>query len=197
LEYDYIDTFDVIADDNESVDFAPVSGYTLEVSITNVGGTGAVFSVTSTSTAKVLTPKYFDGAVSEWTDPTKWITYINIYQAWKGVIEYLKLHFPSADIYMLIFPWFVMNPNDYKDSKGNYDQLAYNNAKKAVAGRVAMNIEIAKFYNLPIIDAHSASGITCANYSQYYNVNDVHPKDVGYEIFGKYIARQLLCLTNR
>lgn len=196
LEYSYIDVVDTLADDEESVDFSPPSGYTLEVNVTNAGGTGIVFTTSSTNTAKAITPKFFDGVVSEWTDVTKWKTSINLYQAWKGLIEFLKKEYPSAEIYMLIFPWYSMTPSEYLEPNGYYNQLAYNNTQKRPEGRANFNKEVAEFYNLPIIDVHHTCGITCANYSEYYNNNNVHPKNNGYAMFGRMIARQAISLTS-
>lgn len=190
LEYNYSTVTDSLAADGESVDFV---GSSLSMSWQDVGDTGIVLSIQDTSSARTSTAKYFVGeSISDWTDLTKWISGsdINLSMAYKSVIEMLLKEYPKLNLFIGIFPIHATTPSSYLLPNGNYDTYTYSLSDRMVRNKHFAEVlsEIADYYHIKTINVFNECGITITNYSTYYNNNNVHPKDVGYERFGEVVS---------
>jgi hypothetical protein len=198
LEYNYGIVTDTEGDDNESVDFTTGNTtFPVTVSFNDIGNTGMTVTITQTNTAKRSIYRFFDGdSLSDWTDPTKWIATINFYRAWKGMIEFCQSNYPNALVVLLLFPYNAKSQNSYINPDGTSDENGYleSNAQVMIEGLYSEQSKIARLYRIPIIDAHHNIGISAANYSNFYNWSNVHPKGAGYKKAGKYIAKQITSL---
>lgn len=85
--------------------------------------------------------------------------------SYKQAIEYIKDNASDAEIYMLssfpVFNEFYSNPlKEYVDA----------------------NIQIADYYNIPILDIYNSGIFTYANFRPYYLYDNVHPNGEGYRV---------------
>jgi hypothetical protein len=195
LEYNYSMVTDTIGDDNISVNFSSGStSYPCSISFADIDNTGVTVSITDVDNAKTVQTKVFKGSnlTTDWENPDKWSGNVSFFSAWKGMIEFAKLNYPAAELILLMFPYYSMNPSNYMNADGTFDQESYNNAYKKIEGMFENQKKVADIYNIPVIDIHHHCGITVGNYNQYYWNNNVHPKEVGYNYFGEKIAKALL-----
>ena len=195
LEYNYSMVADTIGSDNESVNFSTGnSTYPCNINFEDIGNTGVTVSITDVDNAKATSPKLFIGEnlTTDWINPEKWTSNVSFFSAWKGMIEFAKINFPAAEVVLLMFPVRSMNPSDYINANGTFNQEAYNATLKRTEGMFEYQKKVAEIYSIPIIDIHHNCGVTVGNYNQYYWNNNGHPKENGYGYFGEKIAKALL-----
>lgn len=193
LEYDYQNVSDTLADDGISVNFAEEAGVSLRGNYSS-NGTGIVLSITDTSTAKIQDGVFFDGeSLSDWTDASKWIDIVPLYRAWKGVIEYCNINFPTAKIYICaMINRSGKTSNDYILPNGTYDQESYLSHLARENSLVNALKDIAKMYSIPIIDVAHTDGINISNLDTFYPTPNAHPYVNGYERWGEVIAKEII-----
>lgn len=197
LEYNYTLVTDTMGADGQSVNFSSgMSSYPCSVAFEDTGNTGVTVSITDTDSASAILTKLFNGdnLTTDWDNPAKWGGDTTFFAAWKGMIEFAKINFPAAELILLMFPYCSMNPADYTNDDGTFDQESYNATLVKVEAMFTAQKQIAEIYHIPVIDIHHTCGVTVGNYSQYYYNDNVHPKDSGYEYFGKKIAKELLTI---
>lgn len=196
LENNYTMVTDVPGVDGVSIDFTTGNASYPCTVVFNGNGTGVTAAVTDTDSAQTSIYKIFNGEnlTTDWVDPAKWNADPTFFASWKGMIEYAKINWPTALVALLLFPDYYMNPADYMNTDGTFNQEAYNATRVRVNACYAAQREIAEMYNLPVIDIHDKCGITVGNYSAYYYNNNVHPKNDGYRLFGRMIAKEMLSL---
>ena len=144
----------------------------------------------------VSTKRYFTGySSSEWEDTTKWVSYINLYQLYKGMLEYLKSNLPNAKIYWLIPTTFTLgfNGTEYANSDGSFNMEKYKESTyyKQMQKLFDCQKEVAKYYDIPILDMEEYSNINLFNAYEFYYANDVHPKANGYRRWAETISKIL------
>ena len=155
--------------------------------------------------------KYFLGeSLQDWQNVDSWKNGLTPYQAWKGMIEFCILNYPTAKIALLMFPRFKFDRNLYINKDGTFNQDLYNEKdvkdgdSEAIKeekidrikcrARISLQEDVAQFYNLPIIDLNKDCGINVGNYLSFYPNNNVHPKDFGYEFYGSIIANKIISI---
>lgn len=153
--------------------------------------------------------KYFLGeSLQNWQNVDSWKNGLTPYQAWKGMIEFCILNYPTAKIALLMFPRFKLDKNLYINKDGTFNQDVYNEKdikdgdSEAIKkekidrikcrARISLQEDVAQFYNLPIIDLNKDCGINVGNYLSFYPNNNVHPTDFGYEFYGSIIANKII-----
>lgn len=107
-----------------------------------------------------------------------------LYGAYKGLLNYLFQNLPSTNFYWLI-------PNRYYVDWAN---LLYNDMYQYLSNDeyqelVQIQKDICAMYGVPVLDMQENAGINLFNGSVFYYSNDVHPKDRGYEQWGKTILK--------
>ena len=131
--------------------------------------------------------------LSDWTDASKWIDIVPLYRAWKGVIEYCNINFPTAKIYICaMINRSGKTSNDYKLPNGTYDQESYLSHLARENALVNALKDISKMYSIPIIDVGHMDGINISNLDTFYPTPNAHPYVNGYERWGEVIAKEIV-----
>lgn len=183
-----------------ALDFINCYGVTL-----SAGSTGMVFSGglpvpnggTNVTDAKSYYDYWFVGnSLADWEDTTKWASYsIEPSVGYKSVIEYLLSVYPKLHIVVGMFPIHACKKSDFVDeASGRYKTYEYSQSDRMLR---AANFEkmikaIADYYCIPMVNVFRDCGIGITNYSEYYDDNNVHPHDNGYERWGTVISAGLL-----
>lgn len=108
------------------------------------------------------------------SDPAGDHSYIS---SFKKSIEYIKSNNPEAKIYIITsFP--VFNNSVHYNSLNEY---------------VNANIELAEYYDLPLLDIYNYRIFTNENHTPYYMTDKIHPNGEGYNVIFSY----LIGLLNR
>jgi hypothetical protein len=193
LEYDYPLISDTLADDGLSIDFCEEAGTNNLRILYDAGNTGIVLNITDTSNAKSKSGIFYDAeSIDEWEDSSKWIDTIPLYRAWKGIVEYCAKTYPNATIcIMALISRSGDIPDDYLNTDGTYNQLAYRDTLKRQEELVKALKEIAEMYSVQFIDVGHNDGVNIANLNTYYPTPNAHPYDNLYKRWGEILANKL------
>lgn len=180
LEYQYGLVNDGANADGESVDFFYSSGVT--ITYTDTDNTGLTVSITDTTTAQAFYYRYFKGQNIEidWTDITKWSGTLYLYETYKGLFAYMNEKFPNAAKYLLITTRFAIEIANFE----SYEAWAATSDAISYATFVEFQKTMCELYNIIPIDLTILNEHIFNNFSTYYNDNNVHPKNAGYELWG-------------
>lgn len=178
---------DVSVEDELIITYYTESNKRASFSGANTGVTAEVTDATSVG----YIYKYFYGYNSdEWQNTEKWVESCSLYSAYKGVLEYLITEFPKAYIYW-ITPW-AANVNFSNDTYKNSDG-SWNNDKFVFPHKELFDIQkkVCSLYNIPVLELDKKSGMNIMNIETYFNSNNVHPKNIGYEKYASIIANMI------
>lgn len=158
-------------------------------------GTGVIATVNSkTESISYRTHAFFSLDVSEWDSPEAWSYYVHhsrCYAQWKGVIEHIQKNCPETKMYMLLFPNSAYRKS-YARPDGSFDvEVFYASTqwKQHINNRRCL-INIADYYNIPIIDLEKEMCVMC-NWETYFPENNVHMKNTLYQRFAEIIASKV------
>ena len=198
VQYSYGAGWNVIDNGDNSVTIYYYTNTTSTISFDN-GGTGIQSEVAKSGSGGEYC-KYFIGhTVDEWYDTSKWVGSISLWSMYKGLIEYLKTNLPTTSLYWFIPSYYNVDFNDssIKNADGTFSLEKYQETTIYKRWQALKNcqIEVSEYYKIPIMDIDSLSGINLFNLSQYYNSNDVHPKEEGYEKWANALSLKFISST--
>lgn len=158
-------------------------------------GTGVIATVNSkTESISYRTHAFLSLDISEWDSPEAWSYYAyhsRCYSQWKGVIEYIQKNCPETKMYMLLFPNSIYKKS-YARPDGSFDVEAFYAStpwQQHIDNRRCL-INIADYYNIPIIDLEKEVNVMC-NWETYFPENNVHMKNILYQRFAEIIASKI------
>ena len=158
-------------------------------------GTGVVATINSkVETVAYRTHAFLSLDVNEWDTPEAWSYYSNYgrcYAQWKGVIEYIQKNCPETKMYMLLFPNSAYSKSCVRQD-GSFDVEAFYAStrwKQHIDNRRCL-INVADYYNIPIIDLEKEMGVM-TNWETYFPENNVHMKNTLYQRFAEIIASKI------
>lgn len=172
------------------------------LSITDTDSTGITTGAeTSTQSSSYRSYGFKSRDISYFNDSAYWSYLVNssygsenaCYPYWKGLIEYLQENLPNTKMYMLLFPNHGITMADYQREDGTFDIDLWKQSAKYLQNmnnRDGLS-EVAKYYNIPVIDVEREMSISPYNWLTYFNQNDVHPKTAGYQAFANVIFEKL------
>ena len=199
LEYDYEWFVDTLDSEGTGVDFSyhgSKGQSNVNVTLIDVDNTGMQISVSDTDQAKSVTLKHYYGKTlndNDWTNINNWRDTVKFYEAWKGVIEYCLKNFPTAQLYILVFPHLGnVYPADYLNADSSYNMEAYRSAFSNVKSLYSAQRALAEYYNLPCIDLVANMGISPANMAAWFPDGNVHPTNEGFRYLGEKIAKIMM-----
>lgn len=164
-------------------------------------GSGIRFPYTD-STTKYREYIFDSKVVANWTTTSLWKyegSGNTIYKVYKGLLEFLKVKFPTA-----LIMWFaptrisiqtVSGQAGYNaafwNSDGSFNMTAYKASTDVVNYQTLVDAQkaVCKYYSVPFINVNEECGINPLNFLTYYPQNNVHPLTVGYEKWGETIAK--------
>jgi hypothetical protein len=159
----------------------------------DANGTGVTATVTDCGASGAMSVCFWSLDTADWTDSTKWRT-PSLYAIYKGMVEYLIENCPEAKIFWW-FPYYYLLADDstYKRADGSFDIVAFNASQAQTNYRTLREIQknVAQLYSLEFLDMTETAGMTLANFTTYFNFNDSHPKQAGYERYAETIQRIL------
>jgi hypothetical protein len=186
LEYNYGLVFDV-QKDATSIDFSQPSGATFPFSY-NANSTGITATITTTTTAIQYATRNYIGEANgtDWTNISKWTYFVTLYSAYKGMLAYACENLPTTDLYWFIPTRFSADTNSFKDVNGNLLIDEYLADAQTIQYQKIVDIQVAcsELFNVKVLNIHKYGGINIFNLFTYYNINNVHPKLVGYNKWG-------------
>lgn len=173
----------------------------------NAGTTGMVMSTHGLSSVVSYQDYYYNSLkLSDWNTNAKWIGTNGTvaYPAMMGLLEYLQVSFPTAEIIV----WSVQSlsistnkadANSFQVEKtagsGTYylDVNAYYldaNTIRYRNGQIAMR-EVAVKYGCRFLDVDTQCGISILNMfsAGYFGSNNLHPFPLGYQQWGRTLAK--------
>ena len=172
------------------------------IPVIDAGTTGVVVQI-ETSESATYTNEYFYGyTAEEFVNDSNWKDdYISLYSLYKGIIEYLQMNKPNAEIVFVMPAVWNLSYNDQsknadcRNSDGSYNidkcyqtkEGTYYQQKAKLLRQI--QTEVAELYSIKYIDLHKNCGITPFNISEYYNPGDVHPKRHTYTLWAKEIYK--------
>lgn len=164
-------------------------------------GSGIRFPYTN-GTTMYLEYIFDSKIVSNWTTTSFWKNEVGgntIYKSYKGLLEYLKLKFPTA-----LIMWFaptriaiqtVSGQTGYNASfwnaDGSFNITTYKSSADVINYQKLVDAQkkVCEYYSIPFINVNENCGINPFNFLTYYPQNNVHPLTTGYEKWGETIAK--------
>lgn len=175
-----------IIEPNNSV-VVRLGGSGIQYSI-DTGTTGAMIEVEEVN-EPVLVPRLFTGLISEeWEDAEKWKESVTLCSLYKGLIEYVKTEFPMTKFYWMIPNLYHVSRNSYYvNTDGTFNVTTYRNTHSHLVWERLRKIvfSVCELYNVPVLDVDKNSNISLENIFSFFNENDVHPLDTGYNRWGE------------
>lgn len=194
LEYSYQIYPDTANDDGVSVDFANLS---TAPQFNDIDSTGVTVTITATSTAKNLKGFIFVGedTTPEWENSSNWGTtgILGQYSYYKGLLEYLIANNPTCKIIWWMPSVYSLSSSDYLKTDGTFDIDAYKVSSEYTTYKALKSLvkNVCELYKVKYFDVDDNCNISPYNVFTYYEENNVHPKDLGYEKWGETLAELL------
>lgn len=155
------------------------------------GGNTGVTALVSDATGIGHIFEYFYGSsASEWENTEKWSRTCTLYSSYKGLLEYLTTEFPEANIYWMT-PWTAsvdFSGDEYKNSDGSWsnDKFTF-----PFEGLFEIQKNVCDLFNIPVLELDKKSGMNIMNIETYFNSNNVHPKQIGYQKYANTMANMI------
>ena len=164
-------------------------------------GSGIRFPYTD-GTTKYREYIFDSKVVANWTTTSLWKyegSGNTIYKVYKGLLEYLKVKFPTS-----LIMWFaptriaiqtVSGQSGYDaalwNTDGTFNMTAYKSSTDVVNYQTLVDAQkaVCKYYNVPFVNVNEECGINALNFLTYYPQNNVHPLTIGYQKWGETIAK--------
>lgn len=141
---------------------------------------------------------FFCRDVSEWNIKSNWSATNGTegYPYMKALYEFIQKEMPNVEVILWTPQSYYLEENTYLFQDGSFD---YNTYKKSNDNYIRNNkaqqgmIEVAKEYNIKVIDVMNLCGITPLNAINggFYNYKDVHPKEKGYIKWAETIYKEI------
>ena len=155
------------------------------------GGNTGVTALVSDATGIGHIFEYFYGSsASEWENTEKWSRTCTLYSSYKGLLEYLTTEFPEANICWMT-PWTAsvdFSGDEYKNSDGSWsnDKFTF-----PFEGLFEIQKNVCDLFNIPVLELDKKSGMNIMNIETYFNSNNVHPKQIGYQKYANTMANMI------
>lgn len=194
IQYNYGPGWNDYKESENSIILSYYTDYHGDISI-ETNNTGIKYSKEEANAISQLCICFIgDNIENDWYNKSKWTTTISLYSQYKGLLEYLLTNLPTTKFF-----WFIPTTYgiDFKDiplrADGTIDIDAFNKLPRQInmSALFKCQKEVAKFYNIPILDMNEESGINIYNVEQFYNNNNVHPKLEGYQRWAETIYRMI------
>ena len=152
----------------------------------DANGTGIQVIVSKTYTTQNVIKYFFGYSASEWEDLSYWEGGPTLWSQYKGLIEYLKTELPNALLYWVIpnqYSISFQKNAPYMKSDGSFDIDKYKQTSNYIKYKTLVNCqkEVCAYYDIPVIDLEGNSNINLFNIKTFYNENNPHPKQEGYD----------------
>lgn len=200
-EYDFTNAGYSVYQDSETSVILTRTSSTQSV-VVNTNSTGVAIANNTTTGVAYLDYCYIGSTLesTEWNKLGNWmeqatwkpISVVSLWARYKGLFDYLCQSLPDTKIYFLIAPRMSEDiANAYKKTDGTYDVKAWMDANSASTIAVRdIQKQVAKMYNIPVLDMWEEANFTLANASyNYANGSGVHPGPNGYKRIGEAVAR--------
>ena len=155
--------------------------------------TGVTANVTDTTGSNVYTRYFVSKNIDDWNNISSWKEDVSLYSIYKGLIEYLKSELPTTLFYWLIpFAYnFDFDSQSLKNEDGSYsqDKFVKSSSYTNLEALYTVQEDICGFYGIPMIDLRKNSNMSLFNAEYFFNKNNVHPKQVGYERYADTIYK--------
>lgn len=173
----------------------------------NGGTTGMTYSGKAQTTTVGSQDYYFNSlSLADWNNSAKWIGQngTGVYPNMKGLIEYLKVKFPLAEIVVWGVQW--LNVSQTPSAATSFMVETYAGSGQYVldiskyyldsgvstyyASKLAMQ-EVSNYYNIRFLDVDKECGINIFNMftGGYFAANNLHPLAAGYDKWGETLAK--------
>ena len=155
------------------------------------GGNTGVTALVSDATGIGHIFEYFYGSSAlEWENTEKWSRTCTLYSSYKGLLEYLTTEFPEANICWMT-PWTAsvdFSGDEYKNSDGSWsnDKFTF-----PYEGLFEIQKNVCDLFNIPVLELDKKSGMNIMNIETYFNSNNVHPKQIGYQKYANTMANMI------
>lgn len=169
--------------------FSDATGEGRSVSVSlNVGSTGITYEIVDAETVSYVGKCFTSYNVNDWNNDSYWKlpTEISLWSLYKGIIEYAMTNFPNAYIAFVGFPHFNFTQNSPKRADGSFEWDSVCEVNKWLQ---LIQKSACERMRIPFYDVLTEAGMNVYNYFTYYNSGDVHPKQEGYERWGKVLAK--------
>lgn len=216
-EYDYSNAgaYAYISDDDSSTVIFGSSAWSSTSSassclvIRNQSSITLDYAITNTTSAKITRCYVYYGSEltqDAWTTTSNWSTAgFNFTMAMKTQIEMIQRNYPYAIIVLASFPRYGLsttmweNANYFKRDDGTLDMEAW---RSTVASNGKTNTVVneerytayktlAEYYNCYAVDVYGKCGINLQNFTEFFDMGNVHPKTAGYYRLGDVVAAYL------
>lgn len=186
--------YDEATVDGNIITFTPNDGVYQHTITIDAGITGLTVSQSQEAGLPTTVYRYFDSRdIADWNTASHWyrLDYWNYGFGYiKGVIETLLEAIPNAEIIMLGLANTSPQLGQFVDDLG-MDIVKFQNQRNSTRTSQDKFLSVGKSYSLKTIDVDGLSGITSANWFEFYNPGDVHPKASGYERWADTIIREI------
>ena len=188
-QYNYGAGWTKTVTENNSIVLSYYTDTKYNVSI-DVGNTGIEYRIEECKSYAKMTYAYIGETVDGWYDINNWSSNVTLYSQYKGLLNYLIENLKDTKIYWVIPTYFNFNYDELPLTEAGEIDLEYIERKlQSINSLFSCQKSICEAYNIPILDIQNESGINIYNASLYYNNNNVHPKEEGYNKWAETIYR--------
>lgn len=186
--------YDTVTLDGNTITITPNDGVYQHIITIDAGTTGLTVSQAQEAGSPTTVYRYFDSRdIADWNTSSHWyrLDYWNYGFGYiKGVIETLLEAIPNVEIIMLGLANTSPQSGQFVDDLG-IDIVKFQNQRNSTRISQDRFLSVGKSYNLKTIDVDGLSGITSANWFEFYSPGNVHPKVSGYKRWADTIIREL------
>lgn len=166
----------------------------------DAGDTGITFTLNAAD-GEGLLGKYYcftSYNLENYTNKLYWkdSSEISLYSIYKGLLEYVCSTYKKCQVIWIAPPRFNLtyipsSANSKEDGTYNIDAYEMSTDNDEINQLYEVQKEVCELFNIKFINIEALSGINVYNFSEFYNENNVHPKDEGYYKYAEVIASNL------
>ena len=153
------------------------------------GGTGVTVEISDTSYNGAYLKYFMSKDINSWTEKDKWADDVSLYSIYKGMLGYLQRNLLDTKIYWVLPEYFSIDfsSNLFKDEDGtlSIDKYRKNSLYTNKVLLYGIQKEVCELFNIPVIDLRLESGLNLFNSEKYFNPNNPHPKQIGYDKYAE------------
>ena len=159
------------------------------------GGTGVTVEISDATYTGAYCKYFISKDVNLWMEKDKWVDSLSLYSIYKGLLGYLQYNLPNTKIYWVLPEYFSINfsDNTFKNEDGTLSINKYKNSDSYTDKILLYGIQkdVCELFNIPVIDLRLESGLNLFNSEMYFNANNPHPKQIGYDKYAEAIYKLL------